>query len=32
MVGLVVLAGMGWIALSRGAWAETAPVTESAGD
>ncbi len=32
MVGLVVLAGAGWIVLSRGAWAEAGAVTESAGD
>jgi MFS family permease len=32
MVALVVLAGIGWTALSRGAWAEAAPVAESAGD
>jgi MFS family permease len=32
MVGLVVLAGAGWIALSRGAWAEASLPAESAGD
>jgi MFS family permease len=32
MVGLVVVAGIGWIALSRGAWAETATRAESAGE
>jgi MFS family permease len=32
MVGLVLLAGFGWIALSRRAWAEASVPAESAGD